>query len=39
MTSKSSKEESRTLAVRILCIVMAALLILGSISAIFGFFG
>lgn len=39
MTSKSKKKEPKKLAVRILCIVLAALMILSSIGAIVGLFG
>ena len=39
MTSKSTKDEQTKLAVRILCIVMAGLLVLSSVAAIFGLLG
>ena len=39
MTTKTKKNDSRKTAVRILCLVMAGLLVLSSIAAIFGFFG
>ena len=38
MTSKGKKKEPGKLAVRIICIVLAALLILSSVGAIFGLF-
>ena len=38
MTSKKNKQESTKLIVRILCIALAALLILSSVGAIFGLF-
>ncbi len=38
MTSKNKKTDKTKMAVRILCIALAALLILSSIGAIFGLF-
>ena len=38
MTSKNKKQEPTKLVVRILCIALAALLILSSVGAIFGLF-
>lgn len=39
MNTKSKKEDKTKLAVRILCLVMAGLLVLSSVAAIFGLLG
>jgi len=39
MATKANKKDGRKTMVRVLCIVLAALLILSSMAAIFGVFG